>query len=175
MSLFSPVGGREKISKNHIKLESPTCVSGGDKTTHISYGETIDRCINEQFLVNNALIWKGKAQFFQSMLSIIIEGLMPVKILPRLSHGSIVGIWRKLHRNYVNVLVTQLCPTLCESRDCSLPGSSIHSILQARILEWVAISFSRESAQTRDWTWVSCTEGRLFTVWETREALQKLY
>ena len=56
MSLFSPVGGREKISKNHIKLESPICVSGGDKTTHISYGETTDRCINEQFLVNNALI-----------------------------------------------------------------------------------------------------------------------
>ena len=78
-------------------------------------------------------------------MSSIIERLMPVKILPRLSHGSIVGIWRKLHRNYVkvSVLVTQLCPALCESVDCSLPGSPIHRIVQARILEWVAISFSR--------------------------------
>ena len=47
-------------------------------------------------------------------------------------------------------------------------GSSIHGILQARILEWVAISFSRESSQHRDWTQVSCTAGRLFTVWATR-------
>ena len=46
-------------------------------------------------------------------------------------------------------LVTQLCPTLCDPLDCSLPGSSVHEILQARVLEWVAISFSRES-QT-DW------------------------
>ena len=40
-------------------------------------------------------------------------------------------------------LVTQLCLTLCDSMDCGLPGSSVHGILQARILEWVAISFSR--------------------------------
>ena len=43
----------------------------------------------------------------------------------------------------VKVLVPQLCPTLCHPMDCSLPGSSVHQILQARILEWVAISFSR--------------------------------
>jgi len=43
--------------------------------------------------------------------------------------------------------VTQLCPTLCDPIDCSLPGSSIHGIFQARILEWVAISFSRRSSQ----------------------------
>ena len=42
-----------------------------------------------------------------------------------------------------NVLVTQLCPSLCNPMDCSLPGSSVHGILQARILEWDAISFSR--------------------------------
>ena len=50
----------------------------------------------------------------------------------------------------------------------SLPGSSLHGILQARILEWVAISFSRESSQPRDQTWVSCIEGRCFTFWATR-------
>ena len=54
--------------------------------------------------------------------------------------------------------------------DCSLPGSSLHGILQARILEWVTISFSRESSQLRDQTPVSCTAGRHFNLWATREA-----
>ena len=53
--------------------------------------------------------------------------------------------------------------------DCSLPGSSIHGIFQARILEWVAIPFSRRSSWPRDWTWVSHTVGRRFTVWATRK------
>ena len=53
--------------------------------------------------------------------------------------------------------------------DCSLPGSSIHGIFQARALEWVAISFSRRSSQPRDWTQVSHIVGRRFTVWATRE------
>ena len=47
--------------------------------------------------------------------------------------------------------------------DCSPPGSSVHEIFQARILEWVAISFSRESSQPRDQSWVFCTAGRFFT------------
>ena len=46
----------------------------------------------------------------------------------------------------VEVLVIELCPTLHNPRDCSWPGSSVHGILQARILEWVAIHFSRESS-----------------------------
>ena len=57
-----------------------------------------------------------------------------------------------------------LMSTLCDSVDCSLPGSSVHEILQARILQWVAISFSRGSSQPRDQTWVSRTAGRCFTV-----------
>ena len=52
-------------------------------------------------------------------------------------------------------LVTQLCSALCDPMDCSSPGSSVRGILQARILEWVAISSSRESSRPRDWTWVS--------------------
>ena len=56
---------------------------------------------------------------------------------------------------------------------CSLPGSSLHGIFQARILEWVAISFSRGSSQLRDKTQVSCTAGRCFTLWATREVLRK--
>ena len=50
--------------------------------------------------------------------------------------------------------------TLCDPMDCSLPGSSVHGILQARILEWVAIPFSRGSSQSRDQTQVSCIAGR---------------
>ena len=46
--------------------------------------------------------------------------------------------------------VAQSCPTLCDPTDCSLPGSSIHGIFQARVLEWVAISFSRGPSQPRD-------------------------
>ena len=55
--------------------------------------------------------------------------------------------------------------------DCSRPSSSIHGILQARILEWVAISFSRRSSQPRDWTQVSHIVGRRFTIWATREVI----
>ena len=64
--------------------------------------------------------------------------------------------------------VTQLCPTLCDPIDCSPPGSSIHGILQAKILEWVAISFSRGFSFSRDRTWVSFIAGRFFTIWATR-------
>ena len=67
--------------------------------------------------------------------------------------------------------VAQLCPTLCNPMDCSLPGSSIHGIFQARILECIPISFSRRSSQPRDWTQVSHIVGRRFTVWATREVL----
>ena len=60
--------------------------------------------------------------------------------------------------------------------DCSLPGSSVHGIFQAAVLEWVAVSFSRGSSQPWDWTQVSCVAGRHFTVWATKEAqtLKKL-
>ena len=68
--------------------------------------------------------------------------------------------------------VAQLCPTLCDPMDSSLPGSAIHGIFQARILEWTAISFSRGSSRPRDWTLVSCIADRCFTVWATREALE---
>ena len=63
--------------------------------------------------------------------------------------------------------ITQSCLTLCRPH---APGSSVHGILQARVLEWVAISFSRGSSQPGDWTQVSCIAGGFVTVWATREA-----
>ena len=78
--------------------------------------------------------------------------------------------WAEIEHNTffkVKVLVPQLCPTLCDPMDCSPPGSSVHGILQARALEWVAMPFSRESSQPRDWTWVSCIVDRFFIIWAT--------
>ena len=66
--------------------------------------------------------------------------------------------------------VAQSCLTLCNPVDGSPPGSSVHGILQARILEWVAISFSRGSSWSRDRTQVSHIAGRCFNLWATREA-----
>ena len=59
-------------------------------------------------------------------------------------------------------------PTLRDPMDCSLPGSSVHGIFQARVLEWVTVSFSRRSSRPRDWTRVSRIVGRCFTTWATR-------
>ena len=67
--------------------------------------------------------------------------------------------------------VTQSCPTLCDPMACSLPSFLVHGVFQARILEWVTISFSRRSSRPRDWTQVSRIVGRCFTVWATREVL----
>ena len=76
------------------------------------------------------------------------------------------------------VKVVQSRLTLCNPMDCSLPGSSIHEILQASILEWIDISspgryqypLLQGIFPTRDQTWVSCFAGRFFTIWATREA-----
>ena len=62
--------------------------------------------------------------------------------------------------------------SLCNPMDCSPPGSSVHRILRAKILEWVAILFSRGSSWPRNRSRVSHIEGRFFTLWATREALQ---
>ena len=67
-------------------------------------------------------------------------------------------------------LVTQSCPTLCDPMDYSLPGFSAHGIIQARILAWVAIPFSRVSSWPRDRTQLSCIVGRFFIIRTIREA-----
>ena len=67
----------------------------------------------------------------------------------------------------VLMLVTQSCPTLWDHVDCNLPGPSVSGTLQARILGWEVIPFSRGSFQPRDQIRVSCIEGGFFTVWAT--------
>ena len=70
--------------------------------------------------------------------------------------------------------VSQSCPTLCDPVDCSLPGSSVHAIFQAIVLEWIAISFSRESSQLRDRTQLSHIVDRRFTVCANYSIQRKL-
>ena len=62
-------------------------------------------------------------------------------------------------KSKVKVLATQSCLTICIPMDCSPPGCSVHEISQARILEWVAIFFSRATSQPRNWTRISCIAG----------------
>ena len=70
----------------------------------------------------------------------------------------------------VCVSAAQSCLIFCDPKDCSLLASSVHGILQARILEWVTTPFSRGSSWHRDWSWVSHIAGRFFTIWANREA-----
>ena len=76
------------------------------------------------------------------------------------------------HQVKLKVLVTQHVQLFVTPMDCSPLGYSVHGILQARILEWVAMPFSGGSSQPRDQTWVSCVAGKFFTIWVTWEAHQ---
>ena len=87
----------------------------------------------------------------------IYRAVTRCKVLPEKSYLSKTTLWC--------LKVTQLCPTLCNPMDYT-----IHGILQARILEWVAFPFSRGSSQPRDQTQVSHIAGGFFTRWATREA-----
>ena len=79
---------------------------------------------------------------------------------------SVLEPWFPLKEECCCCLVAKSRPTLCDPIDCSLPGSSVHGISQARILEWVAISFSRGTSRLRDWTHIS---RQILYHWATRE------
>ena len=89
------------------------------------------------------------------------------EICPKINDKSNL-YWSQVRDQSIFLLLllpfTQSCLTLCDPMDCSQPGSSVHVIFQARILEWAAVSFSRESSQPRDRTRVSCIADRRFTV-----------
>ena len=102
--------------------------------------------------------WSGKASLRRWHLSQDLKGVR--KRALRISGRNAFQVMK--------VKVAQLCPTLCDPMDYT-----VHGILQARILEWVAFPFSRGSSQPRDQTQVSCIAGGFFTSWATREA-QKL-
>ena len=89
---------------------------------------------------------------------------------PLYSHLNLQKKLRNTPKVKVEVFIRQSCLTLCDSMDCSSPSSFVQGILQARILKWVAISFSRAFSPSRDQTQVSCIAGRFFIIWATREA-----
>ena len=70
---------------------------------------------------------------------------------------------REIEKKQFCCYITKSCPNLCDPMDCSPPSSFVHGIFQARILEWVVISFFRGSSRPRDWTHVSCLAGGFFT------------
>ena len=97
------------------------------------------------------------------------------------SHNNILPIYGRIHMEMSSCVIKVRKPLcmlshfrlvrLCaDPMDCSLPGSFVHGILQARILEWAAKPFSTGSSQPRDQTQVSCIAGRFFIAWATREA-----
>ena len=117
------------------------------------------------------LVWLSRKAKAHSPLK--VKGIWPglkhsfSQMHPRLPFPSLFSCNNK---ECVCLLLAQLCLTLCDAMDWSLPGSSGHGIFQARILEWVAISFSRGSSWPRDQNWGSCIAGGFFTVWAPREA-----
>ena len=110
----------------------------------------------------------SKASILWCSAFLIVQFSHPYMITGKtiaLTRGTFVGKVMSLIFNMLSESeseVTQLCPTLCDSMNCSLLGSSVHGILQARALEWVAISFFRGSSRPRDRTWVSHIVGKRF-------------
>ena len=97
-----------------------------------------------------------KKFFFKKGTILFPHGLETMKSI--ITEQVLIILGEMLTCCKVNVKVTQSCPTLCDSMD-----NTVHGILQARILEWVAVPFSRGSSQPRDRMQVSCIAGKFFT------------
>ena len=99
--------------------------------------------------------WREKIFLFIKYLkwvNVTLQWIGELSLKPTFSELEFVFC----HLLVIDLEVTRSCPTLSDHMDCSLLGSCVHGILQARILEWVAILFSRGSFWTKGWTWVSC-------------------
>ena len=88
--------------------------------------------------------------------------LYHIWFLSLVSYNFLCTVFVSLVRKWSLSEVAQSCPTLCDTMDCSPSGFSIHGIFQARVLEWVSISFSSGSSWPRDQTRISCIAGRRF-------------
>ena len=165
-----PLGQTGWISLQSKGLLSPTPQSKSISSSALSflYGPTLTlytttgktRALTRWTFVHKVL----------SLLFIMLFRLV-ITFLPRSKHLLISWLQSpSIVILKVKVKVKSLSRVrLCDPVDCSPPGSSVHEILQARILEWVAISFSRGSSWLRDRTQVSCIAGRCFTLWATPE------
>ena len=95
---------------------------------------------------------KPPTQWLRKIWCLQLTHFLKSKLCMSSLYSQLQGYCRYLQGKKVKVLVAQSCPALCHPMSCSLPGSSAHGILQARILQWVANSFSRESSQPKDRT-----------------------
>ena len=118
---------------------------------HLSYFHSL-------VFVNNTAINMGVQTFVQ---------VSTFSSFGYISRSEIAGWWCVYS---ANSLQPKSCPTLCSPMDSSLPGSSVHGVFQLRVLEQVAISYSRGSSQTRNWTHISCVGRWICYPWATREA-----
>ena len=146
------------ICKFHLLLY--TCIA-------CSYGSLLVLLDRAPFCAFTVTQWSFCGWAWPCSQLLAFVSLVAVDILAQHRPWLLSG-WRV---NSCACMLSQLCPTLCDPMGCSLPGSSIHGISHARIVEWVAISFSREFSWPRDRTHiscVSCTAGKFFTIWATR-------
>ena len=118
-------------------------------------------------------VCKGPRHMLTNTDSIFLIPLLPWTKLQLKSHdcafiSTYIYIYTHTHIHiYIHTCVHACClsmVSLYDPMDCSPPSSSIHGILQARVLEWIAIPFSRGSSQPRDRTQVSCIAGGFFTI-----------
>ena len=149
--------GSQKPESGVSRREGPPASAGGKRWC-------VPICRGASFQ-KGLLTWeRGKQQPCNSM--IVVPSIKKLKIPPSLGGTCLylaVETTLKFHPgpySSLHVLVIQSCPTLCDPTDCSPPDSSVHGILQARILEWVVISFSKGSPWPRDQPRVSCIAGR---------------
>ena len=164
--MYSCPGSDESRSQHPESRPWSAFLWGALQWLALAYASTL--YFNRDFLYQHLLY------VFFCFLIVVLAVMWPSsKTFPTWGMSS-TGKWARWETSgqfrHLKVLVAQSCPTLCNSMDCSLPGSSVHGILQARILEWIAIPFSQGSSWPRDWTRVSCIAGRFFTIWATREA-----
>ena len=131
----------------------------------MAFSSYLSASFNLEVLLGLSLFFQGIDDFLVIFIYLAAMGLSCGMWNFKLQH---VGSGSLKETESVTV---QLCPALCYSMHCSLPGSSVRGILQARILEWVAVPFSRGYSQPRDQTRVSCIAGRFFTICTTRKAL----
>ena len=135
-------GRTTKIGREHTEIKTPNRVfifpsrlfPGHPKKLLITVGKNVE-ILEPSYMADGDVKWCSRCEKV---------GWSHKKLKYRIYHS-------------VTVLVTQSCPTLSDPMDCSPPGSSVHGILQAGILEWTAISFSRGSSRLRDQTPVSHT------------------
>ena len=147
-----------------------SCRHWGRKSTIYILAKRKPVCLLVTILLTKHMHFSHKAILIlriQSQHKPLRSGLGPTRLPPTAdqSQGWASGSFDQL----VAVLITQSCPTLCKLMNWSPPGSSVHGLLQERILEQVAMPFFKESSQPRDRTQVSGIAGRFFTLWDTRE------